>query len=394
MGKKGPDAPDYTPIANASAQNNETALRQLEIYNQQASRADALSREQFDWAKGAYADDKAQNQQIAAGNIAAQQAQIDAARRAQEHYDRVYQPLEDQLVSQARDYSSPSRRALEMGRASAQVAQTFDTQRDAARQSLEQYGVDPTSTRASALDIGFRANKAAAQAAAANQASQAVDAQGMALMSNAVNVGRGYPGAISTSYGTGVNAGGSAANIGLATTGSGAASMGTGQGWFGAGTGALNGGTGALGAGNQALSGWSSALNNQFNNQNAAAQNSSGFGSILGLAAGFAPMAFGMPPMFASGGAVPSARSSAIPNVPTPSATPSRGGAVPVEASPSRGHVTDDVPARLNAGEFVVPRDTLQWKGEEFFQKLIMKSREERQGGSPAKPQRAAALAR
>lgn len=380
MGKKAADPPDYTPIAQASQINNETALKQLEIYKQQSDRAYETGREQFDWAKQQYADDKVQNQRIIDANIATQQAQTDAARKAQEHYDRVYQPLEDQLVSQARDYNSPSRRALEMGRASAQVAQTFDTQRDAARMQLESYGVDPTSTRAQALDIGFRAQKAAAQAAAANQAGQAVDSQGMALISNAVNVGRGYPGSISTSYNTGTNAGQAGVQAGLATTQSGGSTMGTAPQWFGAGTSALNGGTGALSAGNQALGVWNSALNNDFNNRQAAAQSSGGFGSFLGAAAGFAPL------FLSEGGAVP--------DIPTPDARPSRGGAVPIEASPSRGHVTDDIPARLNAGEFVVPRDVVQWKGEEFFQRLTQKTRNDRGQNSPAQPRRAALPAR
>jgi hypothetical protein len=54
------------------------------------------------------------------------------------------------------------------------------------------------------------------------------------------------------------------------------------------------------------------------------------------------------------------------------------GGQVPQSASPSQGIQTDDVPANLNEGEFVVPRDVAHWKGEEFFQKLIAQSRKAR----------------
>ncbi len=69
------------------------------------------------------------------------------------------------------------------------------------------------------------------------------------------------------------------------------------------------------------------------------------------------------------------------------------GGAIPDSASPSGGAVTDDVHAQLpsgkpinvNAGEFVVPQDVLRFKGEEFFQNLIMKSRKAR-AMAPAKP--------
>jgi hypothetical protein len=47
--------------------------------------------------------------------------------------------------------------------------------------------------------------------------------------------------------------------------------------------------------------------------------------------------------------------------------------------SPSGGQRTDDVPAKLNAGEFVLPDDVVKWKGEEFFQNLIGKSRQARE---------------
>jgi hypothetical protein len=58
-----------------------------------------------------------------------------------------------------------------------------------------------------------------------------------------------------------------------------------------------------------------------------------------------------------------------------PNGTP--GGAIPPEASPSQGQQTDDVPARLTVGEFVNPRDVVEWKGQEFFYKQIDKIRQE-----------------
>lgn len=81
---------------------------------------------------------------------------------------------------------------------------------------------------------------------------------------------------------------------------------------------------------------------------------------------------------FAGGGAIPS---------------PTTGGRVPPQASPSRGAITDDVPANVNVGEFIVPRDVAMWKGQEFFQKLIAQARMANQKaasmgahGQPARP--------
>lgn len=73
---------------------------------------------------------------------------------------------------------------------------------------------------------------------------------------------------------------------------------------------------------------------------------------------------------------------------------PTSGGPVNRNMSPSRGRQTDDVPARLNAGEFVVPRDVVAHKGSEFFHNLITKSRKFRTGmaGPPARPQMKPAL--
>ena len=54
---------------------------------------------------------------------------------------------------------------------------------------------------------------------------------------------------------------------------------------------------------------------------------------------------------------------------------PTTGGHVPRSASPSQGRQTDDIPARLNADEFVVPRDVTKYYGHKFFIDLIKKSR-------------------
>ena len=78
---------------------------------------------------------------------------------------------------------------------------------------------------------------------------------------------------------------------------------------------------------------------------------------------------------------------------------PQGGGRVPPQMSPSGGRQVDDVPAmspggpaRLNADEFVIPRDVALWKGQEFFQKMIDQSRKARMtapapGGQPMQPQ-------
>ena len=54
------------------------------------------------------------------------------------------------------------------------------------------------------------------------------------------------------------------------------------------------------------------------------------------------------------------------------------GGPAPVKASPSRGAKTDDIDAKVNAHEFVIPKDVAIFKGHEHFYKLMESARKTR----------------
>jgi len=335
-----PPPPDYTPIANASKEAAEISAQ--------------VAREQLAWAKEQYASDKGITDRVVNKFLETQDINAATAAADRARYEKIYQPLEDQLAKEAESYASPERQALEEGRAQAAVAQQFEQARDSSMRQLESFGVDPTSTRAAALDIGLRAQQGAAQAAAGNQARLATEATGRALRSEAINVGRGYPGQIAGQYGTAIQGGAGAANTALAQTASGAQTMGTGAQY--------------MGLQNQSLGTWSGALNAGYQNQLAAynaANQDSGWGTALGLV-GSAVLK-----KWANGGPVDNGMTT--------------GGGVPDDASPTGGGAIDDVPARLTAGEFVVPKDVASWKGEEYFQKLIDQSRKAKEGAS-AKP--------
>jgi len=324
-----PAAPDYTPIANASAAASAESA--------------ALAREQFAWAKQTYADNKGVTDKVVDRFLETQDSNDASAKADRARYESIYQPLEDSLAKDADDYANPDRKALEMGRAEASVGQNFQAARINAQRDLESFGVNPGATRFAALDIGARTQEAAAKVGAANQAGQQVDATGRALRSEAINVGRGYPGQIAGTYNTANGAGTGAVNSGLQTAASGASTMGTGVAWNG--------------QANQALGTWAGALNTGFNNEttqfNANQKASSGVGTALGLMGAF----------LADGGAVGDE-------------TP--GGAVPAGASPTRGAAVDDVPSALTVGEFVMPKDTVSWLGEKHMYGLIEKSRADR----------------
>lgn len=344
---KTPPPPDYTPIIQA-----QTA---------QAEKANKLSDEQLQWAKEQYADNKAVTDQIAAQGLDAQKQSNEAAVNDRKTFEDTYQPLEQKLAAEAKDYASPERQQEEMGKAQATVGQQFDAARAAATRNLESFGVDPTSTRGQALDVNSRIQEAAAKAGAGNQAQAATEATGRNLEMAAINVGRQYPSQIAGETALGTQAGSAAGNVKLGATSVGSQTMGTPGEYMGQATGAL----GAVGDLTH------SSYQDQMAKYTADQQSSSGFGSLLGAGIGFAaqnPEIFGL----AGGGAIPDA-----------GVTP--GGKVPAHASPSGGAAVDDVNSALTVGEFVVPKDVTSWFGEKFFQDLINKAREAK-ASAGAKP--------
>lgn len=355
MGKKSsaPAAPDYGPLVAASEKS--------------AKYAYDMAQRQQDWAEKTYADNKDVSDIVIDKALGALDQQEADAARARSRYQSLFEPLEEQLAYDAETYASPERQEYEAGKAEADVAAQFEQARNTAASRLEGYGVDPSQTRQGALDLGTRIAEAAGQASAGNQARTNTENIGRALRSEAINVGRGYPGQINASMAGASGAGNQAAGTGLATTASGAQTMGTGMGW--------------QGMGNNAVTGWGNIINQGFQNQldSYKAENdaSSGWGSVLGTGLGFASK-FIKP--FAEGGAVPE------PGM--------EDGMIPMEASPSGGAIPDDIPAQieggqpaqLNAGEFVVPQDVVKWLGEKGMQQVILKARKEMQGGNGERP--------
>lgn len=320
---KAPAPPDYSQIAAASEKAAKISYR--------------LGKEQLAWAKEQYAKDSKITAEVVDSFLESMASNQEAAEKDRARYEELYQPLEDDLIEDAKSYATDGRRDLEMGRAQANVAQQFEQARQSAQRDLESYGIDPSATRYAALDVGMRAQQAAAQAAAGNQASQMVDATSRALRSEAINVGRGYPGQVAGTYNTALQSGQGAVTNTLNQTQTGANTMGTAPQY--------------MGLGNQSLNTWGNTLNMGYQNALQAWQaeqnQSSGWGSALGLVGGVGMKLLGF----------------------------EEGGPVPEAASPSRGSRPDDVPAALSVDEFVVPEDVARWKGEEFFQKLIEQSR-------------------
>lgn len=369
---KAPPPPDYSAVAAASEASAKYSFE--------------LGKEQLDFFKKQYADNKLVSDEVVDFAMGVMERNDYNAQQDRQRYETIFQPLEEQLAKEAEDYSSPERMEHEAGKAEADVAQQFEQARSTAQQRLEAYGVDPSQTRSGALDAQSRLAEAAAQSSAGNQARERTEQTGRALRSEAINIGKGYPGQIAGQYGTSQQSGNQAVNTGLATTASAASTMGTPVQY--------------QGLGNQATGQWANTLHMGYQDAlegyKANQQSSSGWGGIGGQLVGAALGAF-----MEDGGAIPTRRMAGggppdlPPNMSAPVIPPPpAGNQIPPEASPSRGQAVDDVSmpvsdggqAQLNVGEFVLPEDVARWYGEEKLQKMIAKARTQK-AQAPAQPE-------
>lgn len=329
-----PPPPDLGPAAEASMEvariNQETA------------------REQLDWAKEQDTRNQALLQEVLDIQLPAMREQFEQASSDRERYNTLFKPMEDAFVQEAKDYDTPERRAEAQARAISDVSSQFDAQRTNALQRLERYGVDPSQTRNAALDVGVRTAQAAASAGAAGAARQQVEGTGRQLRSDAINLGRGVLTGAGQWYGGAGAAGGQAQQGALATTASGVQGRTSGQGFsniamqgYGQGANILS-----QGFGNE-MAGWNAQ-------QQQTAGMLQGIGSIAGAA-----MAIN------DGGVI----EGEYQDVTNQAIDPEGDVAGPGDGS----GIDDQIPAYLSDGEYVIPADVVQAKGEEFFDKLLEK---------------------
>jgi hypothetical protein len=367
-----PPPPNYAPL-----------IGQLQG---QSAYAQGLSKEQQDWARQAYGANRGYNEAVQASDARTQQDMGDWSRADRARYEGQFVPLQDRAIADANSYDNPDNMNRMRGRAQAEVGMNFDAAGETAKRSLEGYGINPAAVRYAGLDRGVQMQRAAASAAAANQSDLATEGTARNMRTRAIQMGSALPGQAVGEAGAGVQAGATGAQTGLATTASGANTMGTGAQWY----------AGANAPLGQAGNMMNQSYENQMAKYKADQSQSSGWGTLAGIAGGIAgsylggpaggaaatagmKKLFSGPSDYAEGGAVPDPGQD-------PSQDPSQDpNLVPAGASPSGGKAIDDVSARVSSGEFILPRDVVEWLGEEKLQNLIKKAREGKQGAG-AKP--------
>lgn len=360
---KVPEAPNYGPylaafqdIASAAKVNGEASLK---------------------WAQDQVANNKDLLDQVTKGLVDTQTAFTDAANtRLGQAGDLISGGIQN-LKDQYDKYTDPARKAASMGAAEAGAAQANEAARKASMAELESYGLNPGDVRYAGLDAGLRLQDAATRVGAGNIAGRTDDALADQTNQQILAEGNALAGQANTNASTGAGAGTGAIGAANTTTGTGAGVLGTGLQWTGA-------QTGAVGQGAQ-------TTNTGFQNQAESDKISNSSSSGLGTLAGLGLSALGKGGAFASGGALAFLEEGgAVDDI-------DGGGAVPAEMSPSGGAAIDDVdavspggPAKLNAGEFVMPEDATSWYGEKFLQNLILKARKEKEGAQAKPDQRPA----
>lgn len=337
MGSKAPDPPDLGPLAEGSAES--------------ARIAQETAREQLAWAREQDTMNRSLLDRVLASQEEVQDETLANARRDRDRYEEIYQPLEDNLVKEFQEYDSPERRQEERGRAMADVNTSFDAARRNALQRLESYGVDPSQTRNSALDIGVRTQQAAAQAGAATAADRATEQTGRALRAEALNIGKGYPSNVAGSYGQSIQAGNSmVGNANQTTSTSGNAAQGANS--------FLNTSISGFGqAGNTMTQGFQNQMQAHESNQS---QISGALGAIGGIAG-----------MFMADGGEPGKRQALTFDNDT--------GEVVYDSKPGKinfgqgdgSGIDDQVPIMASTEEYIIPADVVRAKGVEFFDKLV-----------------------
>lgn len=366
---KTPKAPDYGPVAEASAESARLAYRasqdQLafarEQWDQQSAYIDQVLGVQLPILEqqgqlalqGADIYNRAMQQQM---EVAAQNQELALQDRAR--YEQVFRPVEDALVQDALALDTEARRSWEAGRAQSDVARVQAAQEEGLRRQLQDFGIDPGSLRYQALNAGLDTQQAAQQAAAGNAARGLVEDKARALRGEAINIGRGLPAQTAAAYGLTLQGAGGAGSLAgnaqqLYNQTAGGVLNAAGQ-WQGAAN-AMGSPTAWQGLGNQATSQWGNTLNAGFGNQMTAFQNSFGQqagNALMGIGAGALGTYSGMQLYgMAEGG--------------------------PIDGP--GGPKDDMVPIQASDGEWVVDADTVKWLGERHFKQLKDKAAKERQ---------------
>lgn len=250
-----PEAPDYTPMADASEKSAQIM-------------AD-LGHEQMDFAKQQYNDAKPVYERIVNSQL---DTQDELTRQGKDYYDyntETFRPVEQGLVADANNFNTDAYKERMAAQASADAGRAFGITKNANDRAMRSMGVNPNSGAYQSINARAGLGLAANRANASTQARTSAEDMSWARRMDVTGLGRNLPGASTGAYSAAVNAGNSAGS----NEGAPGAALQSG----------LASGASTIGAGvNSQLSGLGTVLNAQ--TQWAMDNNSSFLGDLGGLA--------------------------------------------------------------------------------------------------------------
>lgn len=201
----------------ADAQNNATAASTAS-----ASEANQLNRDKFEWDKETYTNDiqpaqkASQELQLKIGNesLTAAQQQREFSSDQQQYYKDTFQPLEKQVVDEAKNYDSADNVNRRSGIAAANVNQQFSNARAQSARMAGRYGMGSTAFSGPA-GVSERSQALGSAGAQTGTAFDTMD-KGIALRTGAANFGRNMANTAATFGGLGNNSSSVASGAGTA----------------------------------------------------------------------------------------------------------------------------------------------------------------------------------
>lgn len=194
-GKAPQPDPNIGIAAMKSAENGEkwleVAKEQFGVANERQDKLDALT-------------SQVTNEQLTSMKQANEWASQD-----RERYIGTFRPMEDEFIETANNWDSPERRAQVASEAKADVQNAATTARQSRERQMTGMGVNPASGRFAGIEASADTATALASAGAQNAARKQVEAQGIALKSDAINMGRGLPSQATQALGLGTQTGNS-----------------------------------------------------------------------------------------------------------------------------------------------------------------------------------------
>ena len=196
MGKNTVEAPDYAPLANASA---EAARIQSE-----------LGREQLAFARDQYERTAPMLESIANQQMQAQKEQMDQARDYYNYQRDVFRPLERSIVQDAQDFNTEAYREQLASQAAADAGRAFGLSQQQNQRAMAAMGINPNSGRFAGMQQAAGLQQAATRAAAMTGTRRQAEQMGYARQLDAAGLGRGLAGASLGAYGGATGAGSAA----------------------------------------------------------------------------------------------------------------------------------------------------------------------------------------